>query len=110
MSKGNVKMAWDCIFNDPTRKAEADKRAEEEARLRMDRQEILADFHEKCAERRKDRIEGQAFRYTVAAMAIGAAAWFVGDGGIGWLAWVLGAGAVVLGLIGSYGFGRAREI
>ena len=110
MSKSKVEMEWDGIFNDPERKAAADMRAADEAKLRMDRQEILADFHEKCAERRKDRIEAQAFKYAVAALASGAAAWFVGDGGIGWLAWVFGAGAVMLAIIGSYGFGRAHEI
>lgn len=110
MSKETFEMEWDGIINDPERRAAADQRAAEESKLRMNRQEILADFHDKCAERKKERIEVQAFRYTVAALAAGAAAWFVGDGGIGWLAWVLGVGAVVLGLIGSYGFGRANEI
>ena len=110
MSKETFEMEWDGIVNDPARRAAADQRAAEEAKLRMNRQEILADFHDKCAERRKERIEGLAFKYSVAALAAGATAWFVSAGGIGWLAWVLGAAAVVLGLIGSYGFGRANEI
>lgn len=100
---------WENIFNDPNRKAEGDKRAEEEAVLRKGKQEILTDFHQKCAKRRKVRIEAQAFRHTVAGVAAGAVALFVGCGGIGWLAWVLGVAGVVLCLVGSYGFGCAYE-
>lgn len=110
MSKGKFEMEWESIVNDPERRAAADQIAAEEAKLRMNRQEILADFHEKCAERRKERIEGLAFKYSAAALFSGGIAWIVLSGGIEWLGCVLGAVAVVLGLIGSYGFGRANEI
>ena len=109
MSKNKCEFEWEDIVNDPARKAEGDKRAAEEAILRKNKKETLAAFHKKCAERRKVRIEAQAFRYTTAALAICAVAIFVGTGGIAWLAWILAAASVVLGLIGSYGVGCAYE-
>ena len=109
MSKIKSEFEWEGIVNDPERKAEGDKRAAEEAFLRKDKREIFADFHQKCEKRRKGRIEAQAFRHTIAGLATGAVAFFVGCGGIGWLAWALGVVAVVLGLVGSYGFGCAYE-
>ena len=109
MSKNKCEFEWEGIVNDPARKADGDKRAAEEAILRSEKHEILADFHQKCAKRRKGRIEAQAFRHTVAGLAAGAVALFVGYGGIGWLAWVLGVAAVALCLVGSYGFGCAYE-
>ena len=107
MNKNKCEFEWGNIVNDPARKVEGDKRAAEEAILRQNKYEILAAFHKKCAGRRKVRIEAQAFKYAIAALATGLVAFFVGTGGIGWLAWTLAAAAVVLGLIGSYGFGCA---
>lgn len=110
MSKTKCEFEWDGIVNNPERKAAADRRAAEEASLRMGKDETLAGFHQKLAKRRRERIDIQAFRYALTALGAGVAAWFVGMGGIGWLAWTLGAVALVLGLISSYGFGRANEM
>ena len=110
MSKSDCEFEWDGIVNDPERKAEADKRAAEQAASAKDKKEIFADFYKNETERRKGRTTIQAIRYTVAALATAAVAWFVGAGGIVWLACALGAIAVSLGLIASYGFGCAKEM
>ena len=99
---------WDGIVNDPERKAEADKRAAEQ--VASDKKEMFVNFYYEEAKRRKGRTTIQAIRYTVAALATAAVAWFVGAGGIVWLACALGAIAVSLGLIASYGFGCAKEM
>ena len=99
---------WDGIVNDPERKAEADKRAAEQ--VASDKKEMFANFYSEEAKRRKGRTTIQAIRYAVVALATAAVAWIVGTGGIVWLAWVLGAVAVSLGLIASYGFGRVKEM
>lgn len=107
MSENKVSMSeweWDGVLDTPERRAAAEKRAAE----KMDKQEFLSDFHQQCAARRRNRIEVMAYRYTAGALAAGAAAYYAGSGGIGWLAWVLGGAAVVLGLIAAYGCGKAR--
>ena len=46
MSKTKCEFEWDSIVNDPERKAAADRRAAEEAALRIGKEEILAaDLH-----------------------------------------------------------------
>ena len=110
MIENNVLMSdweWDGIVNDPERKEAADKRAAEDAARMEDRQHFLSGFHQKCAERRKVHIENTACRYFTGALAAGVAAYFSGAGGIAWMAWVLGCAAVVLGMIATYGFGKA---
>lgn len=106
MSKINVSMSeweWEGVMNTPERQEAAEKRAAEA----LDKREFLSDFHRQCAARRKNRIEITACRYSTGALAAVVAAYFAGTGGIGWLAWVLGGAAVVLGLIAAYGFGKA---
>lgn len=106
MSENKVNMSeweWEGVMNTPERQEAADKRAAEAE----DKQAFLSSFHQKCAERRKIRIEITACRYACWALAAGVAACFAGNDGIGWLAWVLGGAAVVLGLIAAYGFGKA---
>lgn len=106
MSKINVSMSeweWEGVMNTPERKEAAEKRAAEA----LDKREFLSDFHQQCAARRKNRIEITACRYACWTLAAGVAACFAGNDGIGWLSWVLGGTAVVLGLIAAYGFGKA---
>ena len=73
MSKTKCEFEWDSIMNDPERKAAADRRAAEEASLRMGKQEVFAGFYEKRAEHRKEYVQVQAMRYAIGAMAAGAA-------------------------------------
>ena len=107
MSETKVSMSeweWEGVKNTPERQEAADKRAAEAA----DKREFLSDFHQQCAARRKVRIEITACRYSTGALAAGVAAYFAGNGGIGWLAWVLGGMAALMGLIAAYGFGKVR--
>lgn len=107
MSENKVNMSeweWEGVMNTPERQEAANQRAAEAE----DKQEFLSSFHQKCAARRKVRIEITACRYSTGALAAGVAAYFAGTGGIGWLAWVLGGVAAVLGLIAAYGFGKVR--
>lgn len=114
MSETNVSMSeweWEGVMNTPERQEAAEKRAAEAADKRAaeaaDKLEFLSGFHQQCAARRKNRIEITACRYSTGALAAGVAAYFAGTGGIGWLAWVLGGMAAVMGLIAAFGFGKA---
>lgn len=107
MNENNATMSeweWEGVMNTPERQEAANQRAAEV----KGKQEFLSSFHQKCAARRKIRIEITACRYCTGALAAGVAAYFAGAGGIGWMAWVLGGVAAVMGLIAAYGFGKAR--
>lgn len=110
MSENKVNMnewEWEGVTNTPERQEIADRRFARDQQRRAEREEFLCNFYQKNEERRKKRLEVQSCRYCTGAMAAGVAAYFTGTGGMGWLAWVLGGMAVVLGLISAYGFGKA---
>ena len=94
---------WERIVNAPERQAEGDMRA-------ADRDEILANFHERSEQRRKERIQIAACRYTAVALACGLLSYAFGHYGISWLAWVMGAAAGAFAITASYVFGRSREM
>ena len=104
------KFVWEDIVNDPVRQEAADKRAVEEDNRRADKEDRLCQFHERNAERRRSRVEIQACRYATGALAAGVVAFLVGNGGIGWLARILGIVAAGLALISCFGFGRIYEM
>ena len=104
------KFVWEDIVNDPVRQEAADKRAVEEDKRRADKEERLCQIHERNAERRRNRVEIQACRYATGALATGVVTFLIGDGSIGWLAWILGIVAAGLALISCFGFGRFYEM
>lgn len=109
MSK-NEGFVWENIFEDPARQENVDNRIAAENRRRAEREERLCQFHQANADRKRSRMEVQACRYATGALAAGAVAFLVGDGGIGWLAWILGIIAACLALISCFGFGRINEM
>ena len=101
---------WDNIVNDPSRMEAADVRIAQENQRRADKEMLLCEFHQKNEVRRKKRVEIEACRYACGALATGLVAYFVGAGGVDWLAWTLGSVAAVIALIAAYGFGKVYEM
>lgn len=94
------------IVNSPEHSAEGDKRAAASEAEDADREELLANFHERCERRRKERTQISACRYGVIALACGLLAYACSYYGINWLAWIIGIAAVAFAITSSYGFGR----
>lgn len=113
MSKDNIPMSdweWESVVNTPERQEAADQRYVKEQQGRTEKEEFLCNFYEKNEQRRKTRVEIQACRYSLVSMVCGAVAYFCGDGGVDWLAWVLGVVAGVFALIAAFGFGKIKEM
>lgn len=101
---------WDGVVNDPKRMETANARIAQENQRRAQKEMLLSQFHQKNEVRRKSRVEVEACRYATGALAAGVVAYYVGTGGVDWLAWALGSVAAVLALIAAYGFGKVYEM
>ena len=101
---------WENIVNAPERQAEVDLRAADREAEQENREMLLADFHDRSEQRRKERTQRTAYRYALLAMACGLLAYACGYYGINWLAWTIGAAAGAFAITSSYGFGRVHEI
>ena len=101
---------WENIVNAPERQAEGDLRAADREAEQENREMLLADFHDRSEQRRKERMQRTAYRYALLAMACGLLAYACGYYGINWLACVIGAAAAAFAVTSSYGFGRVHEI
>ena len=101
---------WENIVNAPERQAEVDLRAADREAEQENREMLLADFHDRSEQRRKERTQRTAYRYALLAMACGLLAYACGYYGINWLAWIIGAAAAAFAVTSSYGFGRVHEI
>ena len=106
MESKNVPMSeweWDGIVNDHSRVACVEKPAEEKGNM-------FSGFYQRDESRRRTRTEIQACRYAFTALAVAAVALFIGAGGLRVMSWILGATAMVIALVSSYGFGKIAEM
>ena len=101
---------WENIVNAPERQAEGDLRAADREAEQENREMLLADFHDRSEQRRKEWMQRTAYRYALLAMASGLLSYACGYYGINWLAWLIGAAAAAFAVTSSYGFGRVHEI
>ena len=101
---------WESIVDDPRHRAECDQMAADREAAQENREMLLADFHERSEQRRKERTQRTAYRFALLAMACGLLAYACGYYGINWLAWTIGAAAGAFAITSSYGFGRVHEI
>lgn len=91
------------LVNDPDRQADIDARYyEKEANKER--------FHAERNGQRRDRILFQAGKYLTVAIGFALVAGFAMEKDVAWLAWGAGAVAVMMALVSSFGFGRAKEI
>lgn len=101
---------WEPVVNAPDHQADADQRAAASEAEDVDREALLANFHERCEKRRRERTQITACRYGMLALACGLLAYACSYYGINWLVWIIGIAAGAFAITSSYGFGRVREI
>lgn len=98
------------VVNTAERQERADRRYAREQQHRAEKEEFLCNFYEKNEQRRMAKTEMRAIRYFLTAMALGLAAYFLGETSLKWLAWTAGAFSVVCALITAYGLGMIKEM
>lgn len=93
---------WEGIINDPDR--------QDSIVAHYDEKELNKErFHAKYNGKRRDKILFQAAKYLTAAVGFMAVTAIAMEVSVSWLAWGAGAMAVIMALIASYGFGKAKE-
>lgn len=109
---------WSCLVNTPERQKTADDRFARERQLqqiiqedqdRREKLEFLSDFYDKAELRRKKRVEIQAARYIVSALAcVVVCVLCVGKANFPALA--AGSAAVIFLLLATFGIGMMHEM
>lgn len=101
---------WEGIVNDPSREKSAEKRASYENRMRAEAEARICEARRKIADRRRAKLEADAFLYLIAMLTSCVVAKYAWIGGIPFLSAAMGIAASIFGATAFLKFGRACEI
>lgn len=101
---------WEGIVNDPSREKVAEKKASYENRIRAEEEARIYEARRRIADRRRAKLEADAFLYLLAMLTSCVVAKYAWIGGIPFLSAAMAIAASIFGATAFFKFGRSCEI